>query len=173
MMVEMKNLFRIAVMLLVVGFYSLSLFSQQKISDKMFNDFKMLDAVTYLSFSKGMIDFVDFDIDSNDDDIDDHKVSGDLNEVKLVIFKPDFDPKQNFRDQVLQYLKKGNYTLIEDDDVDDKDDTEVWIYRKGRKIYECHVIFQGDVNGVLLSFFGDFNIKDIDTLKGKIEEYKD
>lgn len=167
----MKNLLRMLVMLLMVGFCSLSIFAQQKISDKMFNDFRALDDVTYLSFSKNLIDFVDFDIDSDDDDTDDHKVSGDLHEVKLVIFKPDFKPEKSFHDQVLKYLNKGNYKLVEDDD-DNNDDTEVWVYRKGRKVYECHVIFQGDTNGVLLSFFGDFNIKDVDVLKGKMEEYK-
>ncbi len=165
----MKNLMRISVVLLMIGFNCFSIIAQKNVSDKMFNNLKNLDEVTYFSFSKNLIDFIDFDIDDDDRD-DDHKVTGDLNEVKLIIFNPDEKPDVSFHDQVLKYLKKGNYKLIEDED--EPDDTEIWVNRKGRKVYECHIIFQGEQNGVLLSFFGDFKIEDVDKFKGKIEDYK-
>ncbi|TLX73868.1 DUF4252 domain-containing protein [Labilibacter sediminis] len=167
----MKNLIRLSVVLLMVGYSSISILAQQKISDKMFNEFRSMDEVTYLSFSKNLIDIINFEIDEDDDEEDDHQVSGDLHEVKLVVYKPDFKPEKNFRDQVLKFLDKGNYKLVETED--DDDDTEVWVHRKGKKVYECHVIFQGDKNGVLLSFIGDFRIDDVDAFKNKMEDYKD
>ena len=155
-------------MCLMVGIVTPSIFSQQKIANKMYSDLRALDEVTYLSFSKNLIDFVDFEIDSDDED--DREVTGDLHEVKLVVYKPDFEPQKPFREQILAYLKKGKYDLVEEDE--NKDNTEVWIHRKGRKIYECHIIYQGEQNGVLLSFFGDFTIKDVNILKQKIEDYQ-
>ncbi len=142
--------------------------AQNDVSDKMYHYFKGMDEVTYMAFSKSMMDFVDLDLD--DEFGEDSNVTGDLNEVRLLIYKPDTKPNKSFSDQVLGFLKKGKYEKIEDDDKDD--DTEVWVNRNGRKIYECHVIFQGDRNGVLLSFFGDFKVKDVEKLESKIKKYE-
>ncbi len=142
--------------------------AQHNVSDKMYHYFKGMDDVTYMAFSKSMMDFVDMDLD--DEFGDDSNVTGDLNEVRVLIYKPEVNPNKSFCDQVLGFLKKGKYEKLEDDDKDDN--TEVWVNRNGRKIYECHVIFQGERNGVLLSFFGDFNVKDVDKLERKIKEYE-
>ncbi|WP_161636243.1 DUF4252 domain-containing protein [Saccharicrinis fermentans] len=166
----MKKSVRVFVVILCVGIHSLSVFSQQKIAKRMFDDFRILDEVTYLSFSKNMLDFIDFDVDG-DQDGEEYSVTGDLNEVKLVLYKPDVLPDISFMEQVRKYMKKGNYSQVEDDD--DDEESEIWVQRKGKKVYECHIIFQGDKNGILLSFFGDFRIKDVDVLKRKIEDYKD
>ncbi len=163
----MKNLIKLSLVILLVGINSLSIFSQQKIAEKMFDEFRSMDEVTYLSFSKNLLDFIDFDVENDDEE---HKVTGDLHEVKVVIFKPNVSPEKSFKDQVRKYMKKGNYKMIEDDDKDE--DSEVWVHRKGRKVYECHVVFQGERNGVLLSFFGNFKIDDVDNLKKKMEDYK-
>ncbi len=165
----MKQIYKLLSLIVLVGFIQTSIFAQEKVSNKMYNDLRDMDEVTYLSFSKNLMDFIDFEIESDDDA--QHQVTGDLNEVKLVIFKPDFTPEKPFKEIILRYLRKGNYDKVEDEDGDD--DTEVWVNRRGRKIYECHVIFQGEQNGVLLSFFGDFNIKDVNKLKAKIKDYKD
>ncbi len=141
--------------------------AQANVSDKMYQYFKVKDEVTYMSFSKNMMDFVDLDLD-------DSGVTGDLNEVRMIIYKPEVRPDKCFQDQVLSYLKKGNYEQVEDEHEHDDhgDDTEVWVNRKGKKIFECHVIFQGEQNGVLLSFFGDFKVDDVEKLEKKIEDYK-
>ncbi len=165
----MKNIVRYSILVVLIGFVQTSIFSQENISNKMYNNLRDLDEVTYFSFSKNLIDIVDLDIDSDSDDSA-KKITGDINEIKVVIYKPDFKPENPFREKVLKNLNKGDYDLVEEDDNDE--DTEVWIHRKGKKIYECHIIFQGDQNGVLLSFFGDFNVKDVKKLKEKIDDYK-
>ena len=151
----------------MVGINVPSIFAQQKIAEKMFNDFRSRDEVTYLSFSSNFTDFVDFDVE---DDGDEYEVEGNLEVVKLIVFKPDQKPETSFSDQIRKYMKKGSYSLVEDDGNDE--DSEVWVHRKGKKVYECHVIFQGEKNGVLLSFIGDFKIKDVEKMKKKIEDYK-
>ena len=163
----MKNAKRILAIALLGCFNTLSIIAQQKASDKMFNDFRSREEVTYLSFSKNLIDFVDLNVDNDEGE---YEIKGDLHEVKLAIFKPNDKPANSFADDVRKYMKKGNYTMVEEKDLDD--DSEVWIHRKGKKVYECHVIFQGDKNSVLLSFFGEFRIKDIEMMKKKIEDYK-
>lgn len=166
----MKNLIRIALILLLMGYSSLLVFSQQKTTEKMFDDLRGMDEVTYLSLSKNLLQFMDFDLDSNEDE-QARKVTGDLKEVKLVIFKPKVSPEKSFIDQVRQYMKKGSYSLVEDNE--SGEDTEVWVHRNGRKVYECHVIFQGEQNGVLLSFFGDFKIEDVKKMRKKMEDYEE
>ncbi len=143
--------------------------AQQNVSDKMYHELKGMDEVTYMAFSKSMMDFVDLDFD-DDDCCDGQNVTGDLNEVKLAIYKPEENSKKDFRDMVKGFLKKGKYEKIEDDDMDE--DSEVWVNRKGKKIYECHVIFQGDKNGVLLSFYGDFKLEDVEKFKKKVKDYE-
>ena len=102
-----------------------------------------------------MMDFDCFDDEGED-------ISGDLDELKVVIYKPDMETDNSFKTQVYEYIEKSNQKLVEEDDSDD--DTEVWVKRKGRRISECHVIFQGEQNGVLLSFLGDFKIDDLDKI---------
>ena len=166
----MKNLIRIALILLLMGYSSLIVFSQQKSSEKMYDDLRGMDEVTYLSLSKNLMQFMDFDVESDDEE-QTSKVTGDLKEVRLLIFKPEEKPDKNFIDQVRQYMKRGNYSLVENDESDDN--SEVWVQRKGRKVYECHVIFQGEQNGVLLSFFGNFKIEDVKKMRKKMEDYEE
>lgn len=166
----MKKIFIASIVLLMIVFCHPDIFAQQKISDRMFQELRKMDEVTYLSFSRNLLDFVDFDIESDNGD-DNSEITGDLHEVKLVVFNPDIKPQRSFRELILAHLNKGKYNLIEDGGQDD--DKEVLVYRKGLKIQECHVIFQGDTNGMMLSFFGDFKVKDIRKLKDKMEEFKD
>ena len=50
---------------------------------------------------------------------------------------------------------------------DEDNDAEIWLLGKKRKFTECHVFTKGDSNSnrFIISFFGDFNVNDIDNLK--------
>ena len=85
----MKNIVRYSILVVLIGFVQTSIFSQENISNKMYNNLRDLDEVTYFSFSKNLIDIVDLDIDSDSDDSA-KKITGDINEIKVVIYKPDF-----------------------------------------------------------------------------------
>lgn len=162
---------KLTILILFIALNLLTVSAQKEVSDKMYKFLENHEEVTYLSLSKSMLGFIEFDEETDVKAGDDKQITGDLNEVKLVIFKPNDHPQESFKSMVLKYLKKGRYNLIEDDDKGN-DDTEVWVHRKGKKVYECHVIFQGEKNAVLMSFLGDFKVTDVDKLREKIVDYK-
>ncbi|WP_068474029.1 DUF4252 domain-containing protein [Saccharicrinis aurantiacus] len=162
----MKNLIKLSLVLVVMAFVSIPTMAQSSIVDKMYKHFNLMDDVTYLSFSKSLLGMMNFDCVDDEDD----NISGDLDELKVVIYKPESEPNASFKSLVYEYIEKGNYKLVEENDSDD--DTEVWVKKKGRRISECHVIFQGEQNGVLLSFLGDFKIDDLDKITTKVDDYK-
>ena len=161
----MKHLLSLALIIAV----SFSLKAQDRPSDKLFEKMALKQGITMMSFSKEMLDAVNLNFD--DDDKDESNVTGDLYEVKLIIYKaPENEEPMAFRETTLRYLPLNKYKKVEDDDADD--DVDIRILRKGRKVSECHVLFQGEINGVLLSFFGDFKIEDVDELAEKVDSYK-
>jgi len=161
----MKHLLSLALIIAV----SFSLKAQDRPSDKLFEKMALKQGITMMSFSKEMLDAVNLNFD--DDDNDESNVTGDLYEVKLIIYKaPENEEPMAFRETTLRYLPLNKYKKVEDDDTDD--DVDIRILRKGRKVSECHVLFQGEINGVLLSFFGDFKIEDVDELAEKVDSYK-
>jgi len=161
----MKHLLSLALIIAV----SFSLKAQDRPSDKLFEKMALKQGITMMSFSKEMLDAVNLNFD--DDDNDESNVTGDLYEVKLIIYKaPENEEPMAFRETTLRYLPLNKYKKVEDDDADD--DVDIRILRKGRKVSECHVLFQGEINGVLLSFFGDFKIEDVDELAEKVDSYK-
>jgi len=161
----MKHLLSLALIIAV----SFSLKAQDRPSDKLFEKMALKQGITMMSFSKEMLDAVNLNFD--DDDTDESNVTGDLYEVKLIIYKaPENEEPMAFRETTLRYLPLNKYKKVEDDDADD--DVDIRILRKGRKVSECHVLFQGEINGVLLSFFGDFKIEDVDELAEKVDSYK-
>jgi len=161
----MKHLLSLALIIAV----SFSLKAQDRPSDKLFEKMALKQGITMMSFSKEMLDAVNLNFD--DDDNDESNVTGDLYEVKLIIYKaPENEEPMAFRETTLRYLPLNKYKKVEDDDTDD--DVDIRILRKGRNVSECHVLFQGEINGVLLSFFGDFKIEDVDELAEKVDSYK-
>ncbi len=151
----------------------ISLFAQGSPSDKLFEKMALKKGVTMLSFSKQMLDAVNLNFD-DDETGSENNITGDLNEVKLIIYSaPDDDAAIDFRKETLKYLPKSKYKEVDADDYDgDDEDVDVMVLRSGRKIKECHIIFQGEENGVLLSFFGNFKIEDVKELADKVDNYK-
>ncbi|MCT4591094.1 MAG: DUF4252 domain-containing protein [Carboxylicivirga sp.] len=155
-------------LLLIVAF-SFTVQAQERPSDRLFEKLALKKGITMMSFSKEMLDAVNLNFE--DDEKGDSNVTGDLQEVKVVIYKaPEGEEPMAFREKTLSYLPLSRYDKVEDDDPDE--DVDIRIYRKGKKVYECHVLFQGETNGVLLSFFGKFKIDDVDELAEKLDSYK-
>lgn len=143
--------------------------AQDRHSDKLFEKMALKPGVTMMSFSKEMLDAVNLSFDDEGDE--ESNVTGDLYEVKVVIYKaPENEEPMAFRETALSYLPLGKYDKVEDDDPDE--DVDIRILRKGKKVSECHVLFQGETNGILLSFFGDFKIDEVGELAEKLDNYK-
>lgn len=157
------------IVLIAMFVFAISASAQDRQSDKLYEKMALQQGVSIMSFSKQMLDAVNLNFD--DDEGDGSNVTGDLNEVKLIIYKaPEGEEPMAFREKALGYLPLSKYKKIEDDDSDD--DVDIRVLRKGRKVSECHILFQGETNGVLLSFFGDFKIDDVDELAEKMDGYK-
>jgi len=167
----MKNTLAV-ILILVLG---CSLHAQDRPSDRLFEKMALKQGITMLSFSKSMLDAVDLNFD-NDDNEDGHQVTGDLNEVKVVIYNAPEDAETiDFRGDALRYLPLTKFKEIDPEDHDinhDNGSCDIRILKSGRKIKECHVLFQGETNGVLLSFFGDFKVEDVKELAEKVDSYK-
>lgn len=154
----------------IIAALSLSAIAQNRQSDKLFDDIALKQGITMLSFSKEMLDTVNLNFDNSESNKESN-VTGDLHEVKLVIYNhEESEEPMAFKETVLSYLPLNKFDRFEDEDNDD--DVDILIRRKGKKIQECHVLFQGEINGVLLSFFGDFKVDDVDEMVEKMDDYK-
>lgn len=158
--------------LIALGF---TLNAQNRPSDKLFEKMALKPGITMLSFSKAMLDAVNLNL-GDDLDADDKEVTGDLHEVKVVIYQaPEDQDPIDFRSEALRYLPLTKFKEIDPDKHDIKQDNgsvDIRILKNGRKIKECHVLFKGETNGVLLSFFGDFKVEDVKEMAEKVENYK-
>ncbi len=156
--------------IVLVAALGLTVKAQDRHSDKLFEKMALKPGVTMMSFSKEMLDAVNLSFDDEEGN-EESNVTGDLNEVKVVIYKaPENGEPMAFRETALSYLPLSKYDKVEDDDQDE--DVDIRILRRGKKVSECHVLFQGETNGVLLSFFGDFKIDKVDELADKLDSYK-
>ncbi len=154
----------------LIAALGLAVQAQDRHSDKLFEKLALKPGITMMSFSKEMLDAVNLSFDDEEGN-EESNVTGDLNEVKVVIYKaPENGEPMAFRETALSYLPLSRYDKVEDDDPDE--DVDIRILRRGKKVSECHVLFQGETNGVLLSFFGDFKIDKVDELADKLDSYK-
>lgn len=159
--------FILAVCLFIFAYVS----NGQSKSDKMYDAFSDMDGVTSFSFSKNMVDAVNIDVG---DDGDEQKVTGDLHQVRFMSYNPKKGELSGseFTRKAIGSLPKSAYKKYDGKDMDD--DTEIWILGRKRKFSECHV-FTGNNSPnqirMVVSFYGDFNVNDINELKSRSEEY--
>jgi hypothetical protein len=165
--------------LLAIVIVSLSslIVAQARPSDRLFEKMALQKGVTMLSFPAEMLDAVNLNLRDDDGESTGQKVSGDLQEVKVVIYKaPKAQSNFDFRSEVLKYLPENKFKIVEPDDHDietEDGSCDIRVFKKGTRIKECHVLFLGEVNGVLLSFFGDFKQEDVKEMAEKVDHYKE
>lgn len=137
----------------------------QSKSDKIYDTFSNKDGVSSFGFSKSMIDAIDIDLDNGDED---RKVSGDLNKIRFMSYNSEKgDLSANTFTQKAIAMLPPQYKKY---DGNDDDDIEIWLLGKKKKFTECHVFTKGeDLESLrfIVSFYGDFNVDDIDKLKEK------
>jgi hypothetical protein len=136
----------------------------QSKSDKIYDAFSGKEGVTNFTFSKDMIDAIDIDLG---DDGDEKTVTGDLYKIKFLSYNPEKGSLSGneFTKKAIAMLP-GQYNKYEDDE---DDDAEIWLLGKKKKYTECHVFTRGEGNSnrFIVSFYGDFNVNDIEDLKEK------
>lgn len=118
---------------------------------------------TVFTMSKQMCDIVKMTLD-NSDNVEE-ELTGDLNKISLLYYNENKGKwtGREFRDEVVRNLKKDRCKLIEDED--NSSDLELFAKRKGKKVYQFHLLFSGKNFNALVSFFGDMDIKEVKSLK--------
>jgi len=135
--------------------------SAQSKSYKIYDSFSEMDGVSRFSFSKNMLDVVNIDLDNEG-----KKITGDLHEIRFLSYNPQKGVMNG-----PQFIKKAVALLpavyskidIEDDD----DGIEAWMLGNKKKATEFHLFIKSDSPEsmhFLVSFYGNFNIDDMDKL---------
>lgn len=155
----------IATIIFALAFMLASLLTgAQSKSDKIYDSFSGKDGITNFTFSKAMIDAIDIDLGDDDDE---KKVTGDLYKIKFLSYNPEKGSLtgNDFTKKAIAMLP-SQYNKYEDDE---DDDAEIWLLGKKKKYTECHVFTKGEAksNRFIVSFYGDFNVNDIEDLKEK------
>lgn len=149
---------RISIFITVALFNIFVANGQSSVSDKLYDFLKNQEGVSLLSFSKSMIDMVDMNIGKDEDG---KKVIGPLNEVRVAICKRGDATESKIAD----YLKKSPFQEVDMEDKNKGEELKVYVQRKGRTIQECHVTIPGSDKLILVSFYGEFKVEDVDGLR--------
>jgi len=136
----------------------------QSKSDKMYDAFSNMDGVTNLAFTKNITDA--FNIDLGDDG-DEKNVSGDLHQIRFMSYNPKKGKLSGsaFTKKAIALLP-SRYKKYEGDD--DDQDAEIYLLGRKNKFKECHLFITNpsdDQMRFVVSFYGDFTVKDLDGLK--------
>ena len=138
--------------------------SGQSRSYRIFDEYSNHDGFTYLAFSKSMIDAVDLKLDEEN-----KKITGDLNEIRILIFNRE---KSNIPESLSKVIagKFNNlhYRKVEPKNQGDDDNVEFWIDGDSKKVKECHVIVNEKHDNrfsCLVSFYGNFKVEDLDSFE--------
>lgn len=137
------------------------LFAQSK-SDKLFDTFRDKPGVTYFAINKSMSDAFDIDLDDEG-----KTIKGDLNEIRFLSYNPHKGSLSGseFMQKLSKMLPAAYDRIVE---VDDENDAEIWMLGNKRKASEFHVFIKNDSDDdtqFLISFFGDFDIDDVEGVK--------
>lgn len=155
----------IAKIFFIIGFLLATLLlSAQSKSDEIYDSFAGKPGITNFSFTKNMIDAIDIDLG---DDGDERNVTGDLHEIRFLSYNPEKGKLsgQKFMENAIKMLPRS-YKKYEEEE--DDSDTEIWLLGRGKKYKECHLFIKnenGKGNRFIVSFYGDFEVDDLDGLK--------
>ncbi len=134
--------------------------SGQSKSYRIFDEFSNDDGFTYLAFSKSMIDAIDLNLDDEN-----KKITGDLKEIRILVLNREKSKLGGSLPKIISdKFSKMNYSKVEPKEKDNED-VEFWIEGSSKKVKECHVIVKDSKDNqfsCLVSFYGDFDVKDID-----------
>ena len=142
-----------------------ALMAQSK-TEKLYDAFRNKPGVSYFAFSKDLTNAFNIDLDDEG-----KTVEGDINEIRLLTYNPNKGQLSNngFLKKTADLLPPS-CKLVE---TDADDNAKIWMIGNRRKATEFHILIGGDTPGsmsFLISFYGDFDIKDLDGLKATGKE---
>ncbi len=145
----------------------------QSRSDKMYDAFAEKDGITSFSFSKNIKDAFNIDLGDNGEE---KIVSGDLHQVRFMSYNPKKGEisGSEFIKKAVGYLPKTAYKKYQSEG--DDENTEIWLKGNKKKFKECHIFINNegeDQVRIVVSFFGDFTVKDLNGLKKTGKEFSE
>lgn len=121
-----------------------------------------------MTISREVLSFIEMTL--GEDSQEAKTITGNLTDVKIILCPTISGKPAAFIDDAASYLPQRNYTEIKEDENGNKigdENLKIMVLRRGLKVKECHIITGSDSSGIIISFFGDFHIKDIMKLKEK------
>ena len=141
----------------------LSGFGQTR-SQKIYDHYSRMEGVTYVSFSKSLIDVMNLDLDE-----DGKKITGDFQECRVLIYDSEKGKLAHFADQLSKEFGNLRYEEIHPKGQKPEDDARFWIEGNGKTVTECHIVIgnkDDDKNSsIVVSFFGNFKVEDLHKLE--------
>ena len=132
----------------------------QSRSYKIYDQFANRDGISYLAFSKSMIDAVNMNIDE-----DNKKVTGDLMEIRILFSNREKNKNHGSLSRVIsEKLNNLDYKRVRPDGSKEDDNVEFWIDGNSKRVRECHVLVKNSDDhqfSCLVSFYGNFKVEDL------------
>ncbi len=159
-------------LLLFISIISATLLqAQSKQYDELAAMMKRDYGATTMSVGRELLSFVEMAIGDDES----KQLAGDLAEVRLILVSSLKSGVDNFVSDAVTHFPKGDFTEMKEDEKGNPigdDGFRMFVLRRGLKIKECHLITGGGSGGAIVSFFGDFHIKDLMKLKDRAEKMK-
>ncbi len=121
-----------------------------------------------MSVSKDLLSMIDLNL--TEDSATYKKITGSLEEVKLILCGKYLGGIDAFTRDVTDFLPGRLYDEVKEDESGQPiGEGKILVLRKGLKIKECHLILGGADSGMVISFFGDFHLRDLNALREKAQ----
>ena len=126
-------------------------------SDKVHEEFAIKPGVTYMTFSKEMLEAFDLDFDWKEALMN---FNGDFSKIKILFLSD----QNEYSNEIIKRLNKYGYKKV---DMEDNHESDLLIYTDKRKkeFNEIHLMSTGEGSGMLISVYGNFVITDKQDLK--------
>jgi len=134
--------------------------SAQSRSYRIYDQYANREGITFLAFSKSMIDAVNMNIDEEN-----KKVTGDLMEIRVLFSNREKNKNHgSLAQNISERLNNLDYHKIQLNDAKDDDNVEFWIDGNSKRVKECHVLVKNSEDhqfSCLVSFYGNFKVEDL------------
>jgi len=134
--------------------------SAQSRSYRIYDQYANREGITFLAFSKSMIDAVNMNIDEEN-----KKVTGDLMEIRILFSNREKNKNHgSLAQSISDKLNNLDYRKIQPNDAKDDDNVEFWIDGNSKRVKECHVLVKNSEDhqfSCLVSFYGNFKVEDL------------
>lgn len=145
---------KIVNLILVFTFLSATAFAETDRIERVYSELKKKNEVFSMSLSKDISDFFNMDADFKGRE---KLITGDFKKGSMLIVENIGDGET-----VKKLFLREKYHWIEAEEEDkDDDDGEAYLFvdNKGPKVNEVHLVFVGDEKTVVLTIFGDIEVK--------------